>query len=141
MMSVSDLVVRLELRPHPEGGYYRETFRHQPEGGARGTLATIYYLLPENHVSAWHRIDATEIWHFVSGDPLCLTLASAGRSPRRIMLGNDLGAGQCPHAAVEPWTWMSAVSLGAWTLVSCVTAPAFEFCGFELAPPGWQPEK
>lgn len=141
MTVVSELMTRLDLRPHPEGGFYRETFRQSSGDGTRGSVAAIYYLLPEGHVSAWHRIDATEVWHFVGGDPLCLTLCSAGGSPHRIILGTDLKAEQCPHVAVAPWTWMKAVSLGAWTLVSCITVPAFEFHGFELAPPGWQPEQ
>lgn len=141
MTTVSDLIARLDLQPHPEGGFYRETFRQSPSDGTRGALALIYYLLPEGHVSAWHRIDATEVWHFVSGDPLCLTLSSAGNNSRRVVLGMDLATDQCPHVVIEPWTWMTAMSLGTWTLVSCMTAPAFEFRGFELAPPGWQPER
>ena len=140
MRSASDIVVLLDLHPHPEGGFFRETFRQHSGGGARGTLALIYYLLPETHRSAWHRIDATEVWHFVSGAPLCLTLSSAGCGTRSTVLGTRMEEGESPHVVVEPLTWMSAVSLGAWTLVSCATAPAFEFGGFELAPPGWHPE-
>jgi uncharacterized protein len=137
----ADIIARLDLRPHPEGGFYRETFRQHSGEGMRGTLALIYYLLPENQTSAWHRIDATEVWHFVSGAPLCLTLSSAGCGTRRLVVGTRLDAGENPHVVVEPWTWMTAISLGAWTLVSCTTAPAFDFGGFELAPPGWQPEE
>jgi hypothetical protein len=139
MTTANDIIVRLNLQPHPEGGFFRETFRQPSADGARGRLALIYYLLPETHRSAWHRIDATEVWHFVSGAGLCLTLSSAGHGTSRIVLGTRLEAGESPHAVVEPWTWMSAVSLGAWTLVSCTTVPAFDFGGFELAPPGWQP--
>ena len=140
MTTTNDIIVRLNLLPHPEGGFFRETFRQRSRDGTRGHLALIYYLLPEDHRSAWHRIDATEIWHFVCGDPLRLTLSSAGCGTRRIVLGTRLEAGENPHTVVEPWTWMSAVSLGGWTLVSCTTAPAFDFAGFELAPPGWEPE-
>jgi uncharacterized protein len=140
MTTTSDIVARLDLQPHPEGGFYRETFRQRPADGGRGTLALIYYLLPENQCSAWHRIDATEVWHFVAGAPLCLTLSSAGCGTRRSVLGIRLEEGESPHVVVPPWTWMTAASLGAWTLVSCTTAPAFEFAGFELAPPGWLPD-
>lgn len=140
MTSASDIIARLDLHPHPEGGFFRETFRQRSACGARGNLALIYYLLPESHRSAWHRIDATEVWHFVSGAPLCLTVSDAGCGRRRIVLGTCLEAGESPHVVVEPWTWMTAISLGAWTLVSCTTTPAFDFGGFELAPPGWQPE-
>ena len=140
MTTANDIIVRLNLQPHPEGGFFRETFRQQPEGGARGALALIYYLLPKTHRSAWHRIDATEVWHFVCGDPLRLTLFSDNRGHRRVVVGAPLESEESPNVVVEPWTWMSAVSLGAWTLVSCTTAPAFEDAGFELAPPDWQPD-
>jgi predicted cupin superfamily sugar epimerase len=139
LTTADDIILRLNLQPHPEGGFFRETYRQPSEDGARGRLALISYLLPETHRSAWHRIDATEVWHFVSGASLCLTLFSADRGAREIVLGARLGAGEDPYAVVEPWTWMSASTLGAWTLVSCITTPAFDFSGFELAPPGWQP--
>ena len=141
MTRACDIIARLDLRPHPEGGFYRETFRQRPAGGARGSLAVIYYLLPESDRSAWHRIDATEVWHFVSGAPLCLTLFSVGCEPTSAVLGNRLEENDNPHIIVEPWTWMTAISLGAWTLVSCTTVPAFDFSGFEVAPPGWRPER
>ena len=140
MPPATDISAWLDLHPHPEGGFYRETFRQRSGEATRGTLALIYYLLPENHCSAWHRIDATEVWHFVGGAPLCLTVSAASCGTRRIVLGNGLEAGESPYVVVEPWTWMTAVSLGEWTLMSCTTAPAYDFGGFELAPPGWQPE-
>ena len=141
MTSASDIIVRLDLHPHPEGGFFRETFRQRSASGTRGSLALIYYLLAESDRSAWHRIDATEVWHFVSGAPLCLTLSATGCGQRCSVLGTHLEEGENPHIVVEPWTWMTAVSLGAWSLVSCTTVPAFDFGGFELAPPGWRPEE
>lgn len=102
MMSANDIIVRLNLQPHPEGGFFRETFRQQPESGTRGSLALIYYLLPKTHRSAWHRIDATEIWHFVCGDPLRLTLFSGSRGRRHVVVGARLEAEESPNVVVEP---------------------------------------
>ncbi len=140
MTGASDMIARLNLQPHPEGGFFREIYRQRRDDGARDSVALIYYLLEKNQCSAWHRIDATEIWHFVGGDPLCLTLSADGES-RRVVLGSNLRTGESPQVVVAPWTWMTAISLGGWTLVSCTTVPAFAFDGFELAPPGWRPEK
>lgn len=134
-----DVVARLGLEPHPEGGFYRETYRHRPPDGGRAAVAHIYYLLPAGHRSVWHRVDVTEIWHLYAGAPLRLTLSSGRMKVRHIILGSRIGLGERPHFVVEPWTWMTAVSLGGWTLVGCTTAPAFTFEGFELAPPDWQP--
>ena len=128
------LIQQLGLKAHPEGGHYVETFRDRPPDGGRGALTCIYYLLQAGEVSAWHRIDATEIWHFASGDPLLLTLSANREDSESHRLGPDLGSGEAPHRAVPPGCWQTAESLGDWTLVSCVVAPAFEFEGFELAP-------
>lgn len=136
--SADEIIARLGLVPHPEGGHYRETFRQRPAGGGRGALTVIYYLLRRGQCSAWHRIDATEVWHFYSGAPLELLVADqAGR--RALVLGTDFAAGMTVHAVVPAGAWQSARSLGDWTLVGCTVAPAFEFSGFELAPPGWTP--
>lgn len=133
------LINHLEMQPHPEGGHYVETFRDLPEGGGRGAVTCIHFLLQAGEVSAWHRIDATEIWHYAAGDPLALTLSSNGHDAETRRLGPDLEANQLPHIVVSPHTWQTAESLGRWTLVSCLVAPAFEFAGFEMAPPDWRP--
>jgi uncharacterized protein len=134
------LIARLGLAPHPEGGHFREIYRHRHEGGdARGHVTSIYYLLEAGQVSHWHRIDAVELWHFHAGAPLELTIVEEGKAPLRHRLGIDLEADERPLATVPAKAWQSARSLGAWSLVSCTVAPAFDFAGFELAPPGWSP--
>jgi predicted cupin superfamily sugar epimerase len=124
----------LRLSPHPEGGHFREIWRDAPSGGGRGAATSIYFLLAEGERSHWHRVDAAELWLWQSGAPLLLQVNAA-----QIRLGPDLGAGESLQAVVPAQAWQAAESLGAWTLVSCVVAPAFEFSGFELAPPGWSP--
>jgi predicted cupin superfamily sugar epimerase len=138
-MTPADLIALLGMQPHPEGGHYVETFRDVRAGGGRGALTCIHFLLQAGEVSAWHRIDATEVWHFAAGAPLVLTLSPDGHEASAQHLGPDLLAGQRPHIVVPPRCWQAAESLGAWTLVSCIVAPAFEFAGFELAPSDWRP--
>jgi predicted cupin superfamily sugar epimerase len=133
------VIARLELVRHPEGGWYRETFRDAPAGGGRGNLAHILYLLKSGERSRWHRIDAIEIWHYSLGAPLTLSVAALGEPVRQLILGGDAFGGELPHAVVPAGAWQSARSLGAFTLVGCSTAPAFRFEGFELAADGWEP--
>lgn len=133
------LIERLAMRPHPEGGHYVETFRDRAAAGGRGALTCIHFLLRAGEVSAWHRIDAAEVWHHAAGDPLVLSLSPDGHDASAHHLGPDLAAGQRAHLVVPPGCWQTAESLGAWTLVSCIVAPAFEFAGFEMAPADWRP--
>ncbi len=136
-MDADDVIERYGLEPHPEGGHYKETFRAPAPPGSRGAITVIYYLLKANETSAWHRIDSVEIWHHYAGAPLRISLWSDGMAATQRLLGT--GAGAEPHVVVPANCWQSAVSLGAWTLAGCSVAPAFEFAGFELAPPGWRP--
>lgn len=139
-LSASAVVNLLGLAPHPEGGYYRETFRdvrRTKEGRAASTA--IFYLLPANQISAWHRVDAVEIWHFYAGAALELTLSTDGVTATGLRLGVDLSGGERPQHVVPPHCWQTARSLGAWTLVGCTVAPGFEFSAFELAPQGFAP--
>ncbi len=139
-MTADEVAAALGLAPHPEGGAYRETFRHVPAGGGRGAMTAIYYLLRKGERSHWHRVDAAEIWHFHAGAPLALEMARAqGSRIETVVLGADLAAGQRPQAVVPESWWQAARSLGDWTLVGCTVGPAFEFAGFELAPKGWAP--
>jgi predicted cupin superfamily sugar epimerase len=138
-MSAAAIIQALELKPHPEGGHYRETFRHAPPQGGRGAMTAIYYLLQEGEVSAWHRVDAAEIWHFYAGAPLALSLSPDGRRQQTVTLGPDVAAGERPQVLVPEGQWQSARTRGAWTLVGCTVGPAFEFTGFEMGPPGWEP--
>lgn len=137
----ADAIIRhLGLEPHPEGGYFRETFRDNPADGSRGALTCIHYLLKAGEFSAWHRVtDATEVWHFQAGAPLVLTLSPNGHDAEAHHLGNNVLAGHRPHLVVPPNCWQTAESLGHWTLVACTVAPAFDFAGFEMAPPDWRP--
>lgn len=138
-LSVKDIVRLLDMKPHPEGGFFVETFRDaEPEGG-RSHGTAIYYLLGAGDVSAWHRCDATEIWHWYAGAPLALTISENGHDAASHRLGNDLAAGQRPQVVVPANAWQTAESLGHWTLVGCTVSPGFEFKGFELAPPDWRP--
>lgn len=133
------VIAALGLVPHPEGGWYRETWRDAPADGSRGTGTAILYLLGAGERSHWHRLDATEIWHWYAGAPLALLLSADGHACTAAPLGPDLGAGQAPQRIVPAGVWQSATSLGRWTLVGCTVSPAFTFAGFELAPVGWEP--
>jgi predicted cupin superfamily sugar epimerase len=139
MIDAESLIATLELQPHPEGGHYKETFRDAPADGSRGAMTAIYYLLRAGEVSAWHRVDATEIWHWYAGGPLVLTLSENGHDARALHLGPDVAQHQRPQAIVPAGTWQTAETLGNWTLVGCTVGPAFRFEGFELAPPDWRP--
>ena len=137
MVTADEVIARFGLQPHPEGGHYRETFRAPSEDGNRGAVTVIYYLLKGNGTSAWHRIDAVEIWHHYAGGPLRLRFSLDGMTIQERRLGFADGA--VPHIVVPQGVWQSARSEGDWTLAGCTVAPAFEFAGFELAPAGWCP--
>lgn len=140
MPSASDIIARLELKPHPEGGYYRETFRDvRGDAQGRAISTAIYYLLGRGDRSHWHRIDAVEIWHYYSGAALTLRIANEGCAAHTVTLGPDVAAGQRPQAIVPAGAWQSAESSGDWTLVGCTVAPAFEFAKFEMAEKDWTP--
>ena len=136
-IDADEIIARYALTPHPEGGHYREIFRASAKDGGRGAVTSIYYLLRTGEVSAWHRIDAVEIWHYHAGAALRLELSLDGVAKATHRLGVSDGA--WPQVTIQVGAWQSARSEGDWTLVGCTVAPAFEFAGFELAPPGWQP--
>jgi predicted cupin superfamily sugar epimerase len=141
-MTAAEAVARLQLEPHPEGGWFRETFRDALGADGRSASTAIYFLLEEGRESAWHRvIDAVEIFHFYAGAPMELRIAPyAGGSARTVVLGPDVTAGEQPQVVIPVGDWQRAASLGAWSLVGCTVAPGFEFSAFELAPEGWGPE-
>ena len=139
MTSAREIVAALGLAPHPEGGWFRETWRAPAAEGERASGTAIYYLLEEGQVSRWHRIDAAEAWHWYLGAPLAMSLSEDGRGRREVVLGPDLGAGERPQVIVPAGCWQSARPQGGFTLVGCTVSPAFEFSGFELAPEGWEP--
>jgi predicted cupin superfamily sugar epimerase len=140
LASAEEVARLLGLEPHPEGGFFRETFRDAREDASgRAASTAIYYLLRAGEVSAWHRVDAAEAWHFYAGAPLALTVSLDGRDASVHRLGPDLARGERPQFVVPAQWWQSARSLGIWTLVGCTVAPGFTFAGFEMAPPGWGP--
>ena len=133
------IIARLDLKPHPEGGHYRETFRDQSvDAGGRSRSTAIYFLLARGERSHWHRIDAVEVWHYYAGATLTLHIAD-DTSQRSVTLGADIAAGEEPQGIVPPHAWQAAESNGDWTLVGCTVAPAFEFSKFELASKDWDP--
>src|SRR6201996_5111518 len=137
MLTAADIIRMLDLKPHPEGGHYRETFRDVSVpfppplagdsriGDARSISTAIYFLLARGERSHWHRVDAVEIWHWHAGAPLALDIAAASGRRERIMLGSDLAAGERPQGIVPAHAWQAARTLGDWTLVGCTVAPGF----------------
>ena len=135
----AEIIARLDLKPHPEGGHYRETFRDQgADADGRSRSTAIYFLLARGERSHWHRVDAVEIWHYYAGAALTLRIAD-DNGERSVALGAGLFAGEVPQAVVPANAWQAAESKGDWTLVGCTVAPGFEFAKFEMAPKGWEP--
>jgi predicted cupin superfamily sugar epimerase len=140
-LRAEDIIRLLDLKPHPEGGHFRETFRDtQTVQNGRAASTAIYFLLARGERSHWHRVDAAEVWHWYAGAPLMLEIVAEGGSIERITLGGDLNTGQRPQAVAPPHAWQAAQTLGDWTLVGCTVAPGFEFAKFELAPKGLSPD-
>lgn len=138
MSQAQQIIAALNLSPHPEGGWYRQTW--VADGPDRPVGTAIYFLLQGDHLSHWHRVDAVEIWHFHAGAPLILSLSETVSGPgSELVLGPDILAGQRPQGIVPKDWWQAATTTGDWTLVSCTVSPGFEFAGFTLAPPGWMP--
>jgi uncharacterized protein len=134
-----DLIRELNLRPHPEGGHFREVFRDVRGADNRARSTAIYFLLRAGETSHWHRIDVCEIWHWYRGAPLALSIAPGRGVPIEHILGNDIAAGQRPQLVVPERAWQSARTLGGYTLAGCTVAPGFDFDRFELAPDGFAP--
>ena len=135
-MTAQEIIARLNMAPHPEGGHFVETWRAAGEGRATGTA--IYFLLQGHESNHWHKVDATEIWHFYAGDPLRLSLSETDDGPvSSHILGPDLASGARPQVIVPAHHWQKAHCLGDWTLVGCTVSPGFEFDGFTLAPPNF----
>ncbi len=140
-MTSSDIIRILDLKPHPEGGHYRETLRDSASYNDRSVSTAIYFLLAAGEISHWHRIDSIEVWHWYAGAPLALSVSADGGEIVHLTVGMDLSSGERPQAVVPAGAWQSARTLGPWTLVGCTVAPGFLFDHFELAPPGWSPGK
>lgn len=142
------VIARLNLAPHPEGGWYRQTWKAETSvasGRAAGTA--ILFLLEAGARSHWHRVDADELWLFQAGDPLTLMTAAGAEGEGAkvsVRLGADVLAGDTPQHLVATGDWQAAIGPEAggagWSLVACVVVPGFEFSGFEMAPEGWSPK-
>ena len=142
--SAAALIEQLGLTAHPEGGWYRETWRGESGADGRANGTAIIFLLRAGEASHWHTVDAAEMWLWQAGDPVELRLAADDAGPARsVILGADVGAGQQLQGHVAPGEWQAARPFGppqhGYSLVSCVVVPGFDFAGFTLAPPGWEP--
>ena len=140
MSDPAAIIERLRLAPHPEGGWYRETWRADAPTSKRAGATAILFLLEAGQRSHWHRVDAAELWLWHAGAPLRLLTAPGDAGPiAAATLGPDVLAGHAPQALVPPHHWQAAEAAAGWALVSCVVAPGFDFGGFTLAPEGWAP--
>ena len=137
-MTADEIIAALDLKPHPEGGFYRETFRDYAGADGRARSTAIYYLLRAGEIARWHNIDSAEVWHWYAGDPLELSFVGSG-SVSHAVLGPKVTEGQRPQILIQSGAWQAAKSLGAYTLCGCTVAPGFEFSQLEIAPEGWAP--
>ena len=138
MTEADQIIVKLGLQPHPEGGWYRQTWVGPDLHIGTGTRASgtaILFLLKAGERSHWHRVDADEIWIWNAGAPLLLSLGET--VARDIRMGPDVLGEDQAQAVVPAGHWQAARSLGAWSLVTCTVSPGFRFEGFELADPGF----
>lgn len=140
------LIDQLGLQPHPEGGWYRETWRAEPDGEGRSRGTAILFLLKSDESSHWHRVDADELWLWQGGDPLDLAIAEKDVGPvNTVRLGGEPEAGEALQGLVPAGAWQAArpapprEGSSGYCLVSCLVVPGFDFAGFELAPPDWSP--
>lgn len=138
-MTASQVIGLLNLEPHPEGGWYRQTFADRPDGNGRPLSTAIYYLLESGNRNAWHRVDAAELWHWYGGDPMRIESSHDGIHRTEALLGPDLISGERPQLVVPGGHWQRAQCLGDWSLIGCTVTPGFQFSRFELAEPGWEP--
>lgn len=138
-MTADEIIAHLNLEPHPEGGFYRQTWIDNAPEGTRPAGTAIFFLLKAGESSHWHKVDATEIWHYYAGAPLILSQSKTETGPKQDqILGPDLAKGEIPQLIVPKNHWQAAATTGDWTLVGCTVSPAFRFSGFTLAPPEFQ---
>ena len=134
MNNSDEIIQKLEMIPHPEGGYFKESYRDK-------NVSLIYYLLKKNEKSHWHRLTKNEILHFYNGDPLKLLISKDGKNIEEIILNNKINNDQIFHYIVKAGTWFSMESQGEYSLIGCTVAPSFDYNDFELAPKNWKPGK
>tara|TARA_B100002003_G_scaffold145678_1_gene134914 strand:- start:409 stop:816 length:408 start_codon:yes stop_codon:yes gene_type:complete len=134
MNNSDEIIKKLQMIPHPEGGYFKESYRNE-------NISLIYYLLKKNEKSHWHRLTKNEILHFYNGDPLKLLISKDGKNIEEIILNNKNNNDHIFHYIVKAGTWFSMESQGEYSLIGCTVAPPFDYDDFELAPKNWKPEK
>jgi len=128
------LIEQLEMKPHPEGGYYSESFRDRDN-----SVSLIYYLLKKEQRSHWHRLTKNEILHFYKGDPLSVHISADGKTTITKKLGSGISSNENLHLVIHAGSWFSMNSEGDYSLIGCTVSPAFDYVDFELAPPNWEP--
>ena len=134
-MNAVQIIKSLKLKPHPEGGWYKQTWKSEDTLSGRASGTSIYFLLKAGEVSHWHKIDSVEIWHYYDGSPLILRTSTDENSPDKTqILGPDLNKSHAPQILVNKNLWQSAETTGDYTLVGCTVSPGFEFSKFILAP-------
>ena len=139
-LTAEAVIEQLDLQPHPEGGWFRETYRTAAPEGERAASTAIYFLLKKGERSHWHRVlDADEFWHWHAGGTVRLRQSDGKRVICESLMGPDVLNEQTPQLLIPQGVWQTAEPVGDWVLVGCTVAPAFEFSGFELAPKGWEP--
>jgi len=137
-MTADEIIAALDLKPHPAGGFYRETFRDYPGPDGRSRLTAMYYLLRAGEASRWHRVNGLEIWHWYGGDVLELSYVGSG-TISHAPLGPKVNQGQRPQVIIQAGAWQCAKPLGSYALCGCTVAPGFEFSELKIAPEGWSP--
>ena len=135
MNDCNNLIKKLSMIPHPEGGHFAETFKDN-----KGYVSHIYYLLKKNERSHWHKLSKNEILHFYAGSPLTV-YHSNSKQIHKVILGNKLNKKEKFHYVIKKQTWFSMKTNGKWSLIGCTVAPAFNYKDFKLAKPNWSPKK
>ena len=133
MNNPDDLIKKLKLTPHPEGGHFAESFRDN-----KGNVSLIYYLLQEGETSHWHKLTKNEILHFYDGDPVEIFLSKDKKEISTIILGRNINNQEYLHYVIKSQTWFGMKSTGSWSLIGCTVAPAFDYKDFELASKDWK---
>ena len=134
MSNPEELIKKLKMTSHPEGGYFVESYRDR-----ENNVSLIYYLLKKNQISHWHRLKKNEILHFYKGDPLSVFISLDGKTYNTIILGNNINKSEFMHAIINAGSWFSMISNGEYSLIGCTVAPGFNYSDFELAPKNWNP--
>ena len=139
-MTAAQIIKFLQLQPHPEGGWYKQTWKSEDTLSGRASGTSIYFLLKAGEISHWHKIDSVEIWHYYDGSPLILRIATEDNNEIATkILGPNLAKSQSPQILVNKNLWQSAETTGDYTLVGCTVSPGFEFSKFTLAPKNFNP--